>query len=130
MSVKIEPLTSKMETAIRKRLDHNPFVKFMGIEVPRLGQGFARFVLKIRPEFHNSQGFLQGGVITALADEAVAYALFSLVRENEMINTVDEDQFLKAGSGRGDRSRGPHHQAGPHHFPRGGVGQPGSQSGG
>lgn len=89
MSLKIEPLTQELETAIRKRLDHNPFVKFMRIEVPRLGKGYARFVLKVRPEFHNSQGFLQGGVITAVADEAVAYALFSTVSEGEMINTVE-----------------------------------------
>jgi len=89
MSVEIEPLTPELETAIRRRLEHNPFVKFMGIQVPELGQGYARFVLQVRPEFHNSQGFLQGGVIAALADEAVAYALFSTVSENEMINTVE-----------------------------------------
>jgi len=61
----------------------------MGVEVPELGEGYARFTLEIRPDFHNSQGFLQGGVIAALADEAVAYALFSLVPEGEMISTVE-----------------------------------------
>ncbi|MBM4274939.1 MAG: PaaI family thioesterase [Deltaproteobacteria bacterium] len=89
MPAKIEPITQELETAIRRRLEHNPFVQFMGIQVPELGMGYARFVLQVRPEFHNSQGFLQGGVITALADEAVAYALFSTVPEGEMINTVE-----------------------------------------
>uniref|UniRef100_A0A7V4GAB2 PaaI family thioesterase n=1 Tax=Desulfobacca acetoxidans TaxID=60893 RepID=A0A7V4GAB2_9BACT len=89
MKPEVQPLSPEVETALRERLAHNPFVNFMGVEVPELGRGYARFSLKIRPDFHNSQGFLQGGVIAALADEAVAYALFSLVSEGEMISTVE-----------------------------------------
>jgi uncharacterized protein (TIGR00369 family) len=89
MKAKWEPLETELEANIRERLANNPFVKFMGIQVPELGRGYARFVLPLRPDFHNSQGFLQGGVIAALADEAVAYALFSLVPEGEMISTVE-----------------------------------------
>jgi|UniRef100_A0A7V6A1R4 acyl-CoA thioesterase len=85
----VKPLTQDLEANLRDRLAHNPFVQFMGVEVPELGEGYARFTLAIRPDFHNSQGFLQGGVIAALADEAVAYALFSLVPEGEMISTVE-----------------------------------------
>ena len=89
MKAKWEPLEMEVEANIRERLANNPFVKFMGIQVPELGRGYASFVLPLRPDFHNSQGFLQGGVIAALADEAVAYALFSTVPEGEMINTVE-----------------------------------------
>ena len=89
MKREVKALDSDKETFLRERLAHNPFVKFMGVEVPELGEGYARFALEIRPDFHNSQGFLQGGVIAALADEAVAYALFSLVPEGEMISTVE-----------------------------------------
>ena len=85
----VKPLAKDLEANLRKRLAHNPFVLFMGVKVPELGAGYARFTLEIRPDFHNSQGFLQGGVIAALADEAVAYALFSLVSEGEMISTVE-----------------------------------------
>jgi len=85
----VKALALEVEASLRERLDHNPFVRFMGVEVPELGEGYARFTLEIRPDFHNSQGFLQGGVIAALADEAVAYALFSLVPEGEMISTVE-----------------------------------------
>ena len=85
----VKALAPEVEAILRERLAQNPFVRFMGVEVPELGEGFARFTLEIRPDFHNSQGFLQGGVIAALADEAVAYALFSLVPEGEMISTVE-----------------------------------------
>lgn len=82
-------MSADLEASIKKRLAANPFVKFMGIQVPELGRGYARFVLPVRRDLHNSQGFLQGGVIAALADEAVAYALFSLVPEGESLNTVE-----------------------------------------
>jgi uncharacterized protein (TIGR00369 family) len=86
---KIEPLAPELEAELRARLAANPFVNFMGIQVPELGRGYARFALKVQPQFHNSQGFLQGGVTAALADEAVAYALFSLAAPGEMLNTVE-----------------------------------------
>ena len=89
MRVTIEPLAPELEAAIRKRLAANPFIKFVGIEVPQLGMGYARFLLPFKPDLANSIGLLQGGVIAALADEAVAFALYSLVPEGEMINTVE-----------------------------------------
>ena len=89
MTGKIEPLAPDMEAELRARLAANPFVNFMGIKVPELGRGYSRFILPVRPDFHNSQGFLQGGVIAALADEAVAYALFSLTNPGELLNTVE-----------------------------------------
>lgn len=89
MKPEIDPLPPEQEAAIRARLSANPFIKFVGIQVPQLGQGYARFVLRFKPELANSIGLLQGGVIAALADETVAFALYSLVKEGETINTVE-----------------------------------------
>ena len=89
MKVNIEPLPPELEAVIRARLAANPFIKFVGIQAPQLGQGYARFLLPFKPELANSIGLMQGGVIAALADEAVAFALYSLVPEGEMINTVE-----------------------------------------
>jgi acyl-CoA thioesterase len=89
MQVTIEPLAPELEGAIRKKLAANPFIKFVGIQVPQLGKGYARFVLPFKPELANSIGLMQGGVIAALADEAVAFALYSLVPEGETFNTVE-----------------------------------------
>jgi acyl-CoA thioesterase len=89
MEVKVESLAPELEAVIRARLAANPFIRFVGIQAPQLGQGYARFLLPFKPELANSIGLLQGGVIAALADEAVAFALYSLVPEGEMINTVE-----------------------------------------
>ncbi len=97
MKTAIEPLPPELEASIRKRLAANPFIKFVGIQVPQLGRGFARFLLPFKPELANSIGLLQGGVIAALADEAVAFALYSLVKEGETFNTVEmKINFLAA----------------------------------
>jgi len=89
MTKPVEPLAPEVEAAIRSRLAANPFIKFVGIQVPQLGKGYARFVLPFKPELANSIGLLQGGMIAALADEAVAFALYSLVKEGESFNTVE-----------------------------------------
>jgi acyl-CoA thioesterase len=89
MTKPVEPLAQEVEAVIRKRLAANPFIRFVGIEVPQLGKGYARFLLPFKPELANSIGLMQGGVIAALADEAVAFALYSLVPDDEMINTVE-----------------------------------------
>ncbi len=89
MTKPIEPLAPDLEAAIRARLNANPFIRFVGIEAPQLGVGYARFVLPMKPDLENSIGLLQGGMIAALADEAVAFALYSLVKESETINTVE-----------------------------------------
>jgi len=89
MSKPIEPLAPELEAAIRARLAANPFIKFVGIKVPQLGKGYARFVLPMKHDLENSIGLLQGGMIAALADEAVAFALYSLVKQGESFNTVE-----------------------------------------
>ncbi len=97
MTKPIEPLASELEEALRQRLAANPFVKFVGIRVPQLARGYARFVLPFKPELANSIGLLQGGLIAALADESVAFALYSLVSPGETINTVEmKINFLAA----------------------------------
>jgi uncharacterized protein (TIGR00369 family) len=93
----IDPLAPELEASIRKRLAANPFINFVGIQAPQLGRGYARFVLPFKPDLANSIGLLQGGVIAALADEAVAFALYSLVQEGETFNTVEmKINFLAA----------------------------------
>ncbi|MBM4285981.1 MAG: PaaI family thioesterase [Deltaproteobacteria bacterium] len=99
MKTEISPLSPELEARLRARLAANPFVNFMGIEAPELGVGFARFALTVRRDFLNSQHFLQGGVVAALADEAVAYALFSLTPPEQRISTVEmKINFLAAVS--------------------------------
>jgi uncharacterized protein (TIGR00369 family) len=68
----------------------------MGIEVDDFGDGCARLTMEVRPDMLNGAGWLQGGIYVALADEAIALALYTLLAENERIATIDEHtSFIK-----------------------------------
>jgi uncharacterized protein (TIGR00369 family) len=82
---------------IRKRgRDANPFFVMMGIEVDSIGEGTAQLSMKVRPDMHNGVGWMQGGIFTAMADEAMALALYTALSPQERIATISETtSFLK-----------------------------------
>jgi len=76
--------------------DANPFFKLMGIELGEFGDGCASLTMEVRPDMLNGAGWLQGGVYVALADEAIALALYTLLSKDEKIATIDEHtSFIK-----------------------------------
>ena len=76
--------------------DANPFFISMGIEIVSYEQGKAVLKMQVRPDMHNGVGWLQGGMLVALADEAIALALYTLLKENEGIATISEStSFVK-----------------------------------
>lgn len=54
--------------------DAQPFTKWIGAELRRVGPGRADIVLQNRPEIHQQHGFVHGGVISYLADNALTFA--------------------------------------------------------
>ena len=53
-------------------------------------------MMAVRPEMHNGVGWLQGGMLVAIADEAMALALYPLLGEGEGIATIAEStSFIK-----------------------------------
>lgn len=76
--------------------DANPFFTLMGIEVEEFGDGKARLTMDVRPDMLNGVGWLQGGIYVALADEAIALALYTVLADHEGIATIDEHtSFIK-----------------------------------
>ena len=74
----------------------NPFFRMMGIEVGSIGEGTASLSMQVRPEMHNGVGWMQGGIFTAIADEAMALALYTVISPGERIATISETtSFLK-----------------------------------
>jgi len=74
----------------------NPFFCLMGIDVVRVDPGVAVLRMEVRPDMHNGAGWLQGGLFTALADEAFALALYSELAPEQGIATISESTtFIK-----------------------------------
>lgn len=74
----------------------NPFFCQQGIEVVSAGEGRGVLKMAVRPDMHNGVGWLQGGLLVALADEAMALAVYTRLSDGEGIATISEStSFLK-----------------------------------
>ena len=80
-----------------KGRDANPFFRMMGIGIVSFGKGEAVLDMEITPDMMNGDGWLQGGIYTALADEAMALALVTVMKEDESIATVSETTSFYRG---------------------------------
>jgi uncharacterized protein (TIGR00369 family) len=58
----------------RKTLEAQPFSRLLGTRVTRFGDGGATLELDIRPELHQQNGFVHGGVLSYAADNALTFA--------------------------------------------------------
>ena len=74
----------------------NPFFCMTGIEVVCMEEGHAVLKMVVRPDMLNGVGWLQGGMLVALADEAMALALYPMLAPTESIATISEStSFIK-----------------------------------
>ena len=73
----------------------NPFLSYFGIALEELQEGYARFRMPVRPEYMQGAGFMQGGVIVAMADETIAHAIMTVIRPDTGITTIElKSNFL------------------------------------
>jgi len=80
----------------RRGRDVNPFFVMMGIDVNSLGEGVAQLSMQVQPGMLNGVGWMQGGIFTAMADEAMALALYTVLPPGDRIATISETtSFLK-----------------------------------
>jgi uncharacterized protein (TIGR00369 family) len=75
----------------------NPFLLLMGIVVDSFGNGQAELSMQVRPDMLNGVGWLQGGLYTALCDEAMALALYTALENGERIATISESTSYLEG---------------------------------
>ena len=68
-----------------------PFNKFLGIDIEDAREGFARLILPYRPEFIGdaARPALHGGVISTLIDVCGGFAVWTTIRLEDRISTID-----------------------------------------
>ncbi len=64
-----------------------------------LADGRATFKMPVRQEYLQGAGAMQGGLIVALGDEAIAHAMMTLLKPDEGLTTVElKSNFLASVS--------------------------------
>jgi acyl-CoA thioesterase len=81
--------------------DANPFFVLMDIDVISLGPGRAAIGMKVREDMLNGEHYLQGGLFTALADEAMVLAIYSVLEPGQTLATISESTSFMRGAGTG-----------------------------
>jgi len=75
----------------------NPFFCLTGIDIVSAEPGIAVLTMPVRPDMHNGVGWLQGGMLVAISDEAMALALYPLLEKTEGIATIAESTSFIRG---------------------------------
>ena len=84
-----ETRETKTENAARVFRDV-PFIKLIGLELVELKEGGEAVLrLRMRDELRQPHGVLHGGATASIIDTATAFAVISVLGENEKATTVD-----------------------------------------
>lgn len=75
--------------ALRDHANQVPMYKLIGMEVIDVGPGHSRFRLPFRPELTQPFGVMHGGALAAVADSAVAIALWGLLGADKIFTTIE-----------------------------------------
>jgi len=70
------------------------FATVWGMKMLELTPGYAKFSMKLKPEYRNFNGLTFGGIIMSIADMAFAYCVNSVNRPSVAINF--DTQFVAA----------------------------------
>jgi acyl-CoA thioesterase len=57
---------------------NEPIAKFLGMKLVELTPGYAKVTMKLKPEHQNFNGYVFGGIVAAIADQAFDYGSNSL----------------------------------------------------
>jgi uncharacterized protein (TIGR00369 family) len=75
----------------------NPLFKFLGVEVVEISRDQTELKLPFRREFIQGAGVIAGGVMAALADEAMAHVILSNLADHQSTTTIEMNlRFLKS----------------------------------
>ncbi|MDM8000878.1 MAG: PaaI family thioesterase [Dehalococcoidia bacterium] len=67
-------------SGFREKVEKEPIGTFFGMKLLDLSPGHARVTMKLRPKYLTFNGYVFGGIITSIADQAFACATNSMGR--------------------------------------------------
>ncbi len=70
-------------------MNRAPYFRLLGMEVVELAEGYARIIVPVEDKLNSMLGVLHGGVLSSLADSAVAMALRTVIQPDEKPLTVE-----------------------------------------
>lgn len=75
---------------------------YFNITISDVSPGKVIFKMPIRPEYLQGAKIMQGGMIVALADEAIAHAMMTMLNPDEGLTTIELKSNFLSGVDRGE----------------------------
>jgi acyl-CoA thioesterase len=98
-------MTTEAETIARLKIASatEPVADILGMKLVELTPGYSKVTLQLKPQYQNFNGYVFGGIIGAVADQAFAYGSNSLAFPSvatqfniNFINAAGADDLLTA----------------------------------
>jgi len=70
-------------------MNEAPYFRLLGMELVEMAEGYARLILPAKEKLNSYLGALHGGVLSSLADSAVAMALRTIIEPTEKPVTIE-----------------------------------------
>jgi len=70
-------------------MNEAPYFRLLGMELVEMAEGYARLIVPVKEKLNSYLGALHGGVLSSLADSAVAMALRTVIEPTEKPITVE-----------------------------------------
>lgn len=96
------PRTPSFEARTRDSFSRQGFMAHIGARMGRVEPGFCEIIVDFTPDLAQQHGYFHGGLIGTIADNAGAYAAFTLLPEDASVLTVEYKMNLLA-PGDGER---------------------------
>ena len=84
-----QPANPDFEARVRDSFARQPFMEFLGAELGVVEPGYCEIHLAHRAELTQQHGYMHGGALATLADNAAGYAAFSLMPADASVLTVE-----------------------------------------
>lgn len=91
-----------LDAIIEGRKGLNPFMDYFNITISDVSPGKVICKMPIRPEYLQGAKIMQGGMIVALADEAIAHAMMTMLNPDEGLTTIELKSNFLSGVDRGE----------------------------
>ncbi|MDR2680922.1 MAG: PaaI family thioesterase [Tannerella sp.] len=90
----------KIEQKLRKRLNINPYVNYLGIELLKIEDGYVEAKMPLTDEQKQYSGVSHGGILAALADTIAGSAAYTLTPpEMDVLTAEMKISYLRAAWG-------------------------------
>lgn len=103
----MESRNPRFKEYVEYKIARNHFMPWLGFEITRIEAGRIEGRLEFRKEHEQQNGYLHGGVTSAILDMVEGFAAYSLVEEGKQVFTVDARvSYYNRGMGKTFFARG------------------------